>query len=628
MAKTAHPHRIPPDRQAPPRALVRQPAEHARRCSTSTTPTTSSPTGTRSRAHWADPGDVRAFTEEMVLDWCRRRPRSRDLHDLPAVRRARGRRADAVLRDGHADAVARARAELQGAARADHRQGPRQRRASSSTRCCRPPTSPSCSPTRCRWARTSCRTSSSRARSCAASTTRTATTSSSRKAHHRQGGRARAGHRRPQDVEELRQRDLHLATPPRRSARRSCRCMTDPARKLKTDPGDPDICPLHQVHKLIGDAERDRRVGRVLPRRRVRLRRAQEQARRRPRRLPRAVPGAPSRARGDPGLRRGGAGRRRRQGRARHRARSSRTCRELVGIDARTELSAGIERRDATATTPSRRRCRRASRTSTRGLHSQDRRLRGAVRPAAAPRVAAEARRQRDLDLRGRRPVPRAHRPHDRPRPRRRERLPAAWRRRCSRSRPRRCCPRKRPTSATSSTTCRPKRRATSSSRGCSRTSSSRTPPASSPRAWRPRTACIRARPGSSSEFLGLMPDYLEGLTLRGLAVICADLMHRREVFLLEAEHVASMPISLELHAESVRRQLVSRGSAALLRAGRRRCHPGDRRGDVPGDPRAVQARPSRRVAGRACSATSWSRTSTTKRPRAAAWPIGRTTSS
>ncbi|MDP3631194.1 MAG: tryptophan--tRNA ligase [Actinomycetota bacterium] len=30
--------------------------------------------------------------------------------------------------------------------------------------------------------------------------------------------------------------------------------MTDPARKLKTDPGDPDICPLHQIHKLVGDA--------------------------------------------------------------------------------------------------------------------------------------------------------------------------------------------------------------------------------------------------------------------------------------------------------------------------------------------------------------------------------------
>jgi len=27
--------------------------------------------------------------------------------------------------------------------------------------------------------------------------------------------------------------------------------ITDPARKLKTDPGDPDICPLQQIHKLI-----------------------------------------------------------------------------------------------------------------------------------------------------------------------------------------------------------------------------------------------------------------------------------------------------------------------------------------------------------------------------------------
>jgi segregation and condensation protein A len=66
---------------------------------------------------------------------------------------------------------------------------------------------------------------------------------------------------------------------------------------------------------------------------------------------------------------------------------------------------------------------------------------------------------------------------------------------------------------------------------------------------------------GLEVEFLGLMPDYLEGLTLRGLAVICADLLHKREVFLLEAEHVASMPISLELHAESVRRRIQRDGS-------------------------------------------------------------------
>lgn len=30
--------------------------------------------------------------------------------------------------------------------------------------------------------------------------------------------------------------------------------VTDPARKLKTDPGNPDICPLQQIHKLVGDA--------------------------------------------------------------------------------------------------------------------------------------------------------------------------------------------------------------------------------------------------------------------------------------------------------------------------------------------------------------------------------------
>lgn len=65
---------------------------------------------------------------------------------------------------------------------------------------------------------------------------------------------------------------------------------------------------------------------------------------------------------------------------------------------------------------------------------------------------------------------------------------------------------------------------------------------------------------GLEQDFLQLMPDYLEGITLRGLAVIIADLHHKREVFLLEAEHVASMPISLELHVESVRRTLQREG--------------------------------------------------------------------
>ncbi len=76
---------------------------------------------------------------------------------------------------------------------------------------------------------------------------------------------------------------------------------------------------------------------------------------------------------------------------------------------------------------------------------------------------------------------------------------------------------------------------------------------------------------GLEEPFLGLMPDYLEGITLRGLAVLCADLERRRDVFLLQAEHVASMPVSLELHMESVRRTLGTRKRmtfSELLEAG------------------------------------------------------------
>lgn len=69
---------------------------------------------------------------------------------------------------------------------------------------------------------------------------------------------------------------------------------------------------------------------------------------------------------------------------------------------------------------------------------------------------------------------------------------------------------------------------------------------------------------GIEQQFLGLMPDYLEGVTLRGLAVVCADLMHKRAVFLLEAEHVASMPISLEEHADSVARTLKNEGTVSF----------------------------------------------------------------
>ncbi len=59
---------------------------------------------------------------------------------------------------------------------------------------------------------------------------------------------------------------------------------------------------------------------------------------------------------------------------------------------------------------------------------------------------------------------------------------------------------------------------------------------------------------GIEPAFLDLMPDYLAGVTLQGLSVICADLLARRDSFILEAEHIAAMPLSVELHAESVHR--------------------------------------------------------------------------
>ena len=63
-------------------------------------------------------------------------------------------------------------------------------------------------------------------------------------------------------------------------------------------------------------------------------------------------------------------------------------------------------------------------------------------------------------------------------------------------------------------------------------------------------SACGRPRPRVPR----LMPDYLAGITLRGLAVICADLDGKRQTFLLEAEHVAPHRVPLDLTVASVDR--------------------------------------------------------------------------
>lgn len=64
--------------------------------------------------------------------------------------------------------------------------------------------------------------------------------------------------------------------------------------------------------------------------------------------------------------------------------------------------------------------------------------------------------------------------------------------------------------------------------------------------------------------FLGLMPDYLKGTTLHGLAVICADIAARRDTFLLEAEHIAAVPISMEKHVEGIYRSMRRRKSCTF----------------------------------------------------------------
>jgi tryptophanyl-tRNA synthetase len=44
---------------------------------------------------------------------------------------------------------------------------------------------------------------------------------------------------------------IFISDPPDEIRTKVMSMLTDPARKLKTDPGDPDICPLHSIHKLV-----------------------------------------------------------------------------------------------------------------------------------------------------------------------------------------------------------------------------------------------------------------------------------------------------------------------------------------------------------------------------------------
>ena len=61
---------------------------------------------------------------------------------------------------------------------------------------------------------------------------------------------------------------------------------------------------------------------------------------------------------------------------------------------------------------------------------------------------------------------------------------------------------------------------------------------------------------GLEPQFLGLLPDYLEGVTLEGLGLVCATMMARRETFLMDAEHIAAKPIAVETYVDSITSRL------------------------------------------------------------------------
>ena len=61
---------------------------------------------------------------------------------------------------------------------------------------------------------------------------------------------------------------------------------------------------------------------------------------------------------------------------------------------------------------------------------------------------------------------------------------------------------------------------------------------------------------GPDACFLNLMPDYLKGVTMDGLALLAARAFARRDVFLLESEHIAAKPIPVEVHVRAIHQRI------------------------------------------------------------------------
>ena len=64
---------------------------------------------------------------------------------------------------------------------------------------------------------------------------------------------------------------------------------------------------------------------------------------------------------------------------------------------------------------------------------------------------------------------------------------------------------------------------------------------------------------GLEAPFLSVLPDYLDGVNLENLALICASLAARHEEFLMEARHIAARPIPVEKRLEEMSSRLALR---------------------------------------------------------------------
>lgn len=67
----------------------------------------------------------------------------------------------------------------------------------------------------------------------------------------------------------------------------------------------------------------------------------------------------------------------------------------------------------------------------------------------------------------------------------------------------------------------------------------------------------MHTRPfGPDACFLSIMPDFLRDVTLDSLGLLASAALARREVFLLESEHIAAKPIPVEVHVRAIHQRI------------------------------------------------------------------------